>query len=147
MAELGHVVLYVKDLQTSLKFYRDLIGLQAKGSVFNGRAVMLTGGRTHHELMLLEVGEALGPLSGHRLGLYHIGWKIGDSLQQLREMRDRIEKAGYQITGMSDHWISRSIYLLDPDANEVEVFVDDPDYDWQNDDRWIEQPVKQLNLD
>ena len=147
MIELGHVVLYVRNLQKSLKFYRDLLGLEARGEVFNGRAVMLSGGRTHHELLLLEVGDAPGPLNGHRLGLYHIGWKIGDSLEELKKMKQSIELAGYQITGQSDHWISRSIYLLDPDGNEIEVYVDNVDYDWQNDDRWINQPVKPLRLD
>ncbi len=147
MTELGHVVLYVRNLQKSLMFYRDLLGLEAKGEVFNGRAVMLTGGRTHHELLLLEVGEAPGPLSGHRLGLYHIGWKIGDNIKQLKEMKQRVEQAGYQITGQSDHWISLSLYLLDPDGNEIELYVDNPDYDWCNDNKWISEPVRPLNLD
>ena len=147
MVELGHVVLYVRNLRTSLVFYQDLLGLVAKGSVFNDRAVMLTGGRTHHELLLIEVGEAPGPLNGHRLGLYHIGWKVGDKIEDLRDMRDRIKAAGYQITGQSDHWISKSLYLLDPDGNEIEVYIDNLDYDWQNDERWINEPVRPLHLD
>ena len=58
---LGHVVFYVKDLKPSLVFYRDLLGFREVGSIFNGAAAALTSGRTHHELLLIQVGEAPGP--------------------------------------------------------------------------------------
>jgi catechol 2,3-dioxygenase len=51
------------------------------------------------------------------------------------------------IDGLSDHTISQSIYLRDPDGNEVELYVDAPDYDWNNNDDWMEAPVKPLVLD
>lgn len=46
---LGHVVFYVRDLERSLAFYRDLVGFQEVGRTFTGAAA-LTSGRTHHEL-------------------------------------------------------------------------------------------------
>ncbi len=52
---LGHVVFYVKDLQRALAFYRDLLGFQEVGRVFNGAAAALTSGRTHHELLLMGI--------------------------------------------------------------------------------------------
>src|SRR5690349_14704781 len=67
---LGHVVFYVKDLARSLAFYRDLLGFQEIGTAFGGAAAALTSGRTHHELLLIEVGPAPGPPPGPRLGLY-----------------------------------------------------------------------------
>jgi len=75
---LGHVVFYVKDLEQSLRFYRDLLGFKEVGRIFNGAAAALTSGRTHHELLLIQVGDAPGPPSGRRRGLYHIGirWAI-----------------------------------------------------------------------
>ena len=146
MTELGHVVLYVRDLQTSLRFYQQLLGLEPQGSIFNDRAVMLTGGRTHHELLLLQVGDAPGPLLGKRLGLYHIGWKVGDSEAELRAIKDKAEQMGYAIDGSSDHWITKSLYLRDPDGNEIECYVDNPDYDWRQDDKWITDPVRPLRI-
>ncbi len=53
---LGHVVFYVKDLQRSLVFYRDLLGFKEVGRVFNGAAAALTSGRTHHEPLVILVG-------------------------------------------------------------------------------------------
>ncbi len=146
MAELAHVVLYVRDLERSLRFYRDLVGLQVVGSIFGGRAAMLTGGRTHHELLLIEVGTAPGPLQGRRIGLYHVGWKIGESLEVLRAMKARLEQAGVPIDGISDHTVSQSLYVRDPDGNEIELFVDDPRVDWRHDKSWIAEPVKPLRL-
>ena len=146
MTELGHVVYYVRDLQRSLKFYSEVVGLAVTGRIFNDRAALLSGGRTHHELLLIEVGEAPGPLTEKRIGLYHVGWKIGSDLAELKQARDRILELGYRIDGLSDHTLSQSIYLRDPDGNEVELFVDNPDFDWQHDSSWMQAPVKPLRL-
>ncbi|MFL6646334.1 MAG: VOC family protein, partial [Sulfurifustaceae bacterium] len=94
MAELAHIVLYVRELERSVAFYRDIVGLPVIGEIFDGRAAMLSSGRTHHELLLIQVGDAPGPLRGRRVGLYHIGWKIGESLDALRAMKAPLEKAG-----------------------------------------------------
>ena len=146
MTELGHVVFYVRDLETSLRFYGQGLGLQILGRIFNDRAALLSGGRSHHELLLIEVGNADGPLAGRRLGLYHVGWKIGEDLETLRQARDRLDDLGYSVEGMADHTVSRSLYLRDPDGNEVELFVDNPEFDWREDDSWMEEPVKPLAL-
>lgn len=146
MTELGHVVYYVRNLQTSVKFYSEAVGLTVSGTVFNGRASLLTGGRTHHELLLIEVGDLNGPLTGKRVGLYHTGWKVGESLDELREARDRVIGLGYTIDGQSDHTVSQSLYLRDPDGNEIELFIDNPDFDWRSDPSWMDEPVKPLAL-
>jgi catechol 2,3-dioxygenase len=146
MTELGHVVYYVRNLEASLGFYREVVGLRLGGKIFNGRAALLTGGRTHHELLLIEVGDAQGPLAGKRIGLHHVGWRIGESLDDLKKARTRILQLGYTIDGQSDHTVSQSLYLRDPDGNEVELFVDNPAFDWQSDTSWMEAPVKPLVL-
>ena len=147
MITLGHVVFYVRNLEQSLGFYRDVVGLELVGRIFDGHAAMLTGGATHHELLLIEVGSAPGPLAGRRIGLYHVGWKIGESLAELRQTRDRILARGHTIDGLSDHTVSQSIYLRDPDGNEIELFVDDPRIDWKNKHEWLREPVKPLQLE
>jgi catechol 2,3-dioxygenase len=146
MTELGHVVYYVRNLEASIRFYRDAIGLTLVGKIFNDRAALLTGGRTHHELLLIGVGDAEGPLTGKRIGLYHVGWKIGESLEDLNHARMRILQQGYTLDGQSDHTVSQSLYLRDPDDNEVELFVDNPAFDWKSDASWMEAPVKPLKL-
>ncbi len=143
---LGHVVFYVKDLNRSLVFYRDLLGFQEVGRAFGGSAAALTSGRTHHELLLIEVGDAPSPPPGKRLGLYHIGIKVGDSLDELRTAKRELESAGVAITGMSDHTVSQSLYLADPDGNEVELYVDADPAIWKKNPAAVLAPIKPLRL-
>jgi len=146
LAELGHVVFYVRDLQASMRFYTEAVGLAVQGMIFRGRGALLSGGRTHHELLLLEVGDVAGPLQGRRIGLYHTGWKVGESIADLKAALQRVTSMGVEIEGIADHTISQSIYLKDPDGNEVELYVDDPGVDWRNDVTWMNAPVKTLDL-
>jgi catechol 2,3-dioxygenase len=143
---LGHVVFYVKNLQQSLAFYRDLLGFKEIGRVINGTAAALTSGRTHHELLLIQVGEAPGPLQGGRRGLYHIGIKVGNNLDELRAAKRELEQAAVTIDGMSDHTVSQSLYIQDPDGNEVELYVDADESVWKNNPAAVLAPIKPLYL-
>ena len=138
---LGHVVFYVKNLEQSLAFYRDLLGFKEVGRVFKGAAAALTSGRTHHELLLIQVGDAPGPPPGPRRGLYHIGIKVGDSLDELRAAKRELEEAGIAIDGMSDHTVSQSLYLRDPDGNEIELYVDADESVWKNNPAAVVAPM------
>jgi catechol 2,3-dioxygenase len=146
MTTLGHVVFYVRNLQKSVRFYTDIVGLELKGRIFDNRAALLSGGSTHHELLLIQIGDAEGPLQGKRIGLYHVGWKVGDNLDILKKLLIKLQTLDFPVDGLSDHTISQSIYLRDPDGNELELYVDDPNFDWKNDDSWMQAPVKPLDL-
>jgi len=143
---LGHVVFYVKNLQQSLAFYRDLLGFKEIGRVFDGTAAALTSGRTHHELLLIQVGDAPGPPQGRRRGLYHIGIKVGNSLDELRAAKRELGRSAVTIDGMSDHTVSQSLYLRDPDDNEVELYVDADELVWKNNPAAVLAPIKPLHL-
>ena len=146
--ELGHIVLYVRDLGRSAAFYGDLLGwrrISPDGLPFPAAA--FSSGRTHHELLLIEVGPDAKPVqAGHRVGLYHIGLKIGDSDDELRDALEQLRKAGTPVVGMSDHTVSHSLYVLDPDGNEVELFIDVPGVDWKSDPEAVMAPVRPLAL-
>ena len=143
---LGHVVFYVKDLALSLGFYRDLLGFKEAGRIFNGAAAALTSGRTHHELLLIQVGDAPAPPKGRRRGLYHIGIKVGEGIDELRQAKRELEQAGISIDGLSDHTVSQSLYLKDPDGNEVELYVDADESIWKNSPAAVVSPSKPLHL-
>ena len=147
--ELGHVVLYVRDIEVSAAFYRDVLGwrqvMPEPGAPVRG-FVMFSGGRTHHELLLLEVGDQATPIpSGRRLGMYHFGLKIGDTDDELREAARRIEEAGVPLMGAGDHGFTHSLYIADPDGNEIELYVDVPGVDW-NDPSLLASPTRPLRL-
>ena len=142
---LGHIVFYVRDMDRSLAFYRDLLGFGEVGA-WGRQAVALSSGRTHHEILLIEVGSAPGPLQGHRLGLYHVGIKVGDSLDDLRAARDELLEHGITIDGASDHTVTQSLYLRDPDGNEVELYVDADPAIWEEDPSAVMARIKPLRL-
>ena len=146
--ELGHVVLYVHDLARSSAFYEDLLGwtrIDAGESGFPAAA--FSSGRTHHELLLIEVGaDAAPPARGRRAGLYHIGLKVGDSDDELRDALARLREANVHVVGLSDHTVTHSLYVLDPDGNELELYVDVPGVDWKAHPEAVMAPTKPLAL-
>jgi len=134
--ELGHVVLYVRDVARSAAFYRDVLGwrqiLPEPGTQPVGAAAF-SSGRTHHELLLMEVGADAAPIPpGRRVGMYHIGLKVGDTDDELRAALKAVQEAGATVVGASDHTVTHSLYILDPDGNEIELYVDVPGVDWQS---------------
>ncbi len=146
--ELGHLVLYVRDVQRSAAFYGDVLGWEpAFPATIGIPAAAFTSGRTHHELLLIEVGEDASPLPrGRHLGLYHFGLKVGDSDEELRAVVARLNETGVTIVGASDHTVTHSIYILDPDGNEIELYIDVPGVDWKTDPSLIMAPIKPLAL-
>lgn len=146
--ELGHLVLYVRDLQRSVAFYRDVLGwapVDADAPIRGAAA--FTSGRTHHELLLIEVGpDAAAVPQGRRVGLYHFGLKVGDTDDELREALATVEAAGVPIAGASDHTVTHSLYILDPDGNEIELYIDVPGVDWANQPELMMSPVRPLRL-
>jgi len=145
--ELGHLVLYVRNLARSAAFYRDVLGWREILPEVPGMpATAFSSGRTHHELLLIEVGEDATPIpSGRRVGLYHFGLKVGDSDDELRDALRRVEEAGVTVVGASDHTVTHSLYILDPDGNEIELYVD-TGVDWASNPGLVAAPVKPLRL-
>lgn len=147
--ELGHVVLYVRDLERSRRFYRDVLGFRELGAVggLAAQAAAFSSGRTHHELLLIEVGPDAAPLPpGRRLGMYHLGLKIGDSDEELRTAIEELRAAGVTMTGASDHTVTHSLYILDPDEHEIELYIDVQPEVWHEDPAAVFAPVKPLRL-
>jgi catechol-2,3-dioxygenase len=146
--ELGHLVLYVRDLERSVAFYRDVLGWrQVSPEVPGMPAAAFSSGRTHHELLLIEVGHDATPIpAGRRVGLYHFGLKVGDTDDELREALAAIEAAGVRVAGASDHTVTHSLYIYDPDGNEIELYIDVPGVDWRSDPTAIVAPIKPLRL-
>lgn len=142
--ELGHVVLYVTDLERSANFYRDTLGFHEIAR--DRQTALFSSGRTHHELLLIEIGGQ--PREKHRPepGLYHIGFKIGDSTEAVRAAYRELAAAGVTIVGSADHHVTHSLYILDPDGNELELYADVSD-DWKRDPLTVLKPTKYLDVE
>ena len=144
--ELGHVVLYVRSVERSAAFYRDVLGWREVERV-NGSMAMFSSGRTHHELLLIEVGEDATPIPvGRRIGMYHFGLKIGETDEELAEALVRLGELQVPVAGTADHTVTHSVYLLDPDGNEVELYIDVQPEVWREDPRAVAAPTRPLRL-
>lgn len=124
--ELGHVVLFVKDVERSRRFYGETLGWrEVRRDGARPNTATFSTGRTHHELYLMQVGDDAQPVQrGRRLGLYHIGVKIGTTDEELRDALAELREAGVEVVGSSDHGFTHSLYILDPDGNEIELYID-----------------------
>ena len=136
--QLGHVNLWVSDLDRSADFYGRLLGIPevARGAVNGRRVAFFSFGERHHDLALIDLGGSPG---GRRLradpqpGLNHIAFKVGDSLAELRAIRDRLASFGVAAEHTVDHRVCKSIHVIDPDGLTIELYVDDASELWRKD--------------
>ena len=119
---LNHAVLFVRDVDRSAAFYRDVLGFRVKVEM-PGQAVFLQaeGSTNDHDLGLFAVGAQAGPSGAGRstVGLYHLAWEV-DTLAELARIRDALLQAG-ALVGASDHATTKALYAQDPDGLEFEV--------------------------
>jgi catechol 2,3-dioxygenase len=123
---MGPVELTVAELDRSLDYYRDQIGLDVLGQE-DGRASL--GGQGGSELLkLIEEPGAL-PADGYA-GLYHFALLVPER-RDLARWLAHAARDGVQLTGLSDHYVSEAIYLRDPDHHGIEIYADRPREVWE----------------
>jgi catechol 2,3-dioxygenase len=126
--EVGHVVLKVRDLGRSTAFYSGLLGFRKVGEIPGRMAFFTATGENHHDLALLAVGVNAPQPPPNAVGLYHVAIRLPSEEHVRRAYRALVE-AGADVVGSSDHGVSRSLYLRDPDGIELELYSDVPG--WQ----------------
>ena len=146
--ELGHIVLQVVDLDRSLKFYRDTLGLPvvSMGSPRGRRMVFFSLGEKHHDLALVELGPGAGTNDHSRAGVFHVAFKIGDDVEALREAKARIDAAGVPVVRTTEHVTTLSLYVSDPDGITVELYVDNDPATWRDKPHALGGTAKPLTL-
>ena len=131
---LGHVVIKVRDQQRAEAFYSGLLGIPIAARYPQMSATFFTLGN-HHDFAVVAIGDDAEDPSANSLGLLHVAFKIGDSVEELREARSKLEAAGLKVEAY-DHGVSKSIYFIDPDGNSIEFYVDVSDA-WKHDPQLV----------
>jgi catechol 2,3-dioxygenase len=122
VTELGHVSLFVRDLESSVGFYRDILGLRETGTGKNGRIVFLSAGAHHHDLSL-ELARADAPsLPAGAPGLYHVAFCVGGTRDALEAARRDVERLGLVPFG-EVQGATPCFCVKDPDGHTVELYA------------------------
>ena len=117
--ELGHVSLFVRDLDAARRFYRDILGLAESGTGKNGRIVFFSTGHRHHDISCeLARADGPGPQPKGVPGLYHIAFTVED----LVAARRWVESHGLVPFGEYE----RGFCVRDPDGHEIELYTERP---------------------
>lgn len=124
---IGYVILRVADLERSLGFYRDLLGLQADENP-DGSVALRASPDEPPFLLLVEQPDAISR-PRRSAGLYHIAIRY-PSREALGWALRRLAQSGYPIQGGADHGVSEAIYTSDPDGNGIELYRDRPREEW-----------------
>ena len=130
---LGHVNVFVRDVERSKKWYEDVLGLHTYEYRPGWAAFMSADREQSHEVALMQLGPQAPLQQKGQVGLNHMAWRLG-SLDDLKEFYHDIKEKNVPISRVADHGISLGIYLRDPDGNGVEVYYEIPRAEWPRED-------------
>ncbi|WP_417363391.1 VOC family protein [Galbibacter sp.] len=146
LSHIGHIHLKVADIQRSLEFYCGLLGFQ-ETSRHGSRVVFISAGGYHHHIALSTWYSKGGkPPLTNNTGLsqasirYPTRCDLACILQRLLDFE-------HPISGVSDHGVSETIYIEDPDKNVIALYWDKPYEQWPlHEDGSIEMYNIPLNI-
>lgn len=118
---LNHAVLYVRDVERSVAFYREALGFETVMGMPGAAFLQAPGSSNDHDLGLFQIGEHAGPSPAGRtsVGLYHLAWEM-DTLEELERVQVKLAELN-ALVGASDHSTTKALYARDPDGLEFEV--------------------------
>lgn len=111
---LGHVVIKVRDHQRAEAFYRGLLGIPIATRLAAWSMTFFTLGN-HHDFAIAAVGDDADATPAKSPGLLHVAFKVGDSMEALRQAKAELEAAGLAVEAY-DHAVTQSIYFNDRTA-------------------------------
>ena len=124
-AGLTGLALRVRDRESALHFYRDVLGLQIEEQGNTLRLHPAGGAST----LTLEVDPAAPRRPARSVGLYHFALLLPDRAALAALLR-RLLEAGWPLDGAGDHGVSEALYLRDPEGNGIELARDRPREEW-----------------
>jgi catechol-2,3-dioxygenase len=119
LKRLQHLVLWVSNVERSVRFYRDVLGFEVKSRSPRAAFLKVPGSSDDHHLGLFEQTGVPAPDEGVAR-MYHSAWEVGE-ITDLVRARERLI-AARALVGSSNHGVSLSLYAKDPDGLEFEIF-------------------------
>ena len=121
---LAEVVLMVSNVERSLQFYRDVLGMHLISPDLGGPVFLQVGeprAGVPHQIVLVPRPQGLEPFpERYKRNVHHIGLEV--SAAALQEERERLTRLGHEVrTGEHPFLAVEAIYVDDPDGNEIEL--------------------------
>ncbi|KGJ99178.1 VOC family protein [Thalassotalea sp. ND16A] len=124
--KLGHLVLKVNDIQTSVKFYQEVVGLEISDWI-DDRMVFMRSSDDHHDLALLQVPfEQIGKQEPEQSRIEHFSYQV-QSIDEIKQITAMLIERGIEIDrGVGRHGPGDNTFIVfkDPDGNNVEFYSD-----------------------
>jgi catechol 2,3-dioxygenase len=128
-AGLGHAHLKVSDLPRALEFYCGTLGFSLVARYHDSAAFLAAGDYHHHLGLNTWESQGASPPPPHSTGLHHLAIRYPTRTDLAVAVR-RVLAAGVALSGASDHGVSVSVYLFDPDGTGLELTWDRPAGEW-----------------
>src|SRR4029453_431924 len=116
LKRLQHIVLWVSNVDRSVRFYCDVLGFEVKTRYPNAAFLRIAGSHEDHHLGLFEQ-PGIAVVEEGAVRMYHSAWEVGE-LTDLVRARRRLIDAG-SLVGSSDHVVILSLYPKDAGAREM----------------------------
>lgn len=131
---LGHVNLWVDELQRGEDFYSQVCGLKVEFTEPDLVATFLGTGHTPHDLGMMETTKGVNRYGrdgllqlpgtiGLKPGLNHLAWELENEAELVAGWK-RAKEQGRDIDMTVDHQVAHSVYMFDPDGNYNEFYCD-----------------------
>ncbi len=124
---VGHVVIKMRDLEKAKQFYCGVLGMKIAEEAPFG--IFFRFNDYHHDIAVFRTSPDAELPKKDQVGLVHIAL-VADSVQAVKEYYERAKAMGVEIAGTADHGMTKSLYIKDPEGNEIEIYAEVPEFNY-----------------
>jgi catechol 2,3-dioxygenase len=128
---VGHLVLRVKDVERSRRFFEEILGFPVVATNQRGMVFFSTDAKDNHHMLALMPGkEGAAMPTPDQVGMQHVSFELG-SFAELQDAYRLFREKGVTIDHTVYHGITKSVYFYDPDGNRFEVYCNVPEEEYR----------------
>ena len=120
---LGHANVWVGDYESQYEFYYRVLGFNKSYIQPDNKGAFVSNGNSHHDFGMIDVKSHYASRADQKPGLNHLGFELRNEVELVEGYRRAIA-AGIKFEATADHDVAHSLYIKDPDGNEIELYAD-----------------------